>query len=527
MRKAYSYKRFSTPEQQKGFSTDRQKDGTELYCEKNNLELVASYDDLKGVSAFRGKNTTGDYRLAAFLKDVQAGSVPAGSVLIVESLDRLSRQPPMNVIITIIGPIILAGIDIVTLYPSPKVFTLENMENDQLCLLEIVFMASRANEESRVKSERGKDNWYRKRKEAVSSKPLTCRVVGWVQVAKDKAGQRTTMELIPDRAEVVRGIFADYLSGKGQESIATELNTAGVPCFGKAARWHKSYISKILSNPAVIGTYQAHTLEGRKAGADPVATIPDYYPAIIDPVDYQRVQAIRKGGCVKGQKTEVRNILSNLGRCPLCWGSMTRVDKGKRAKPKLVCSNAKVGAGCVYHVVDYGLVERSLLAGIYNMKSLKPPKGQAAIKAEIVTLTARVNGYKQQLDNTVDAIKAGTMVEELNEMLETTGQLDILEGKHVPATLLDVVKLLEGSITRCTAEIETLQRSSALLQPEIIKARVARLKELVRATDIDRAGVNAVVHELCSEVVIDYPAELLRLRFRFGAEHCIGLDKTI
>jgi DNA invertase Pin-like site-specific DNA recombinase len=44
-----------------------------------------------GLSAFDGSNITRG-KLGRFLDDVQAGRIPRGSSLIVESLDRLSRQ---------------------------------------------------------------------------------------------------------------------------------------------------------------------------------------------------------------------------------------------------------------------------------------------------------------------------------------------------------------------------------------------------------------------------------------------------
>lgn len=58
MAKAYSYLRFSTPEQQKGDSKRRQSTAAQEYAARHGLELdtALSFQDL-GVSAFRGKNT--------------------------------------------------------------------------------------------------------------------------------------------------------------------------------------------------------------------------------------------------------------------------------------------------------------------------------------------------------------------------------------------------------------------------------------------------------------------------------------
>ena len=53
--------------------------------------------------------------------------------------------------------------------------------------------------------------------------------------------------LIADRASVVRKIVKDHLRGVGKHGIARSLNESGVPPFGRAAHWHRSYIDKILN----------------------------------------------------------------------------------------------------------------------------------------------------------------------------------------------------------------------------------------------------------------------------------------
>jgi hypothetical protein len=56
--KAYSYIRFSKPEQARGFSLDRQKNPVAAFAEEHGLDLSnESYLDL-GVSAFRGKTAS-------------------------------------------------------------------------------------------------------------------------------------------------------------------------------------------------------------------------------------------------------------------------------------------------------------------------------------------------------------------------------------------------------------------------------------------------------------------------------------
>ena len=77
--KAYSYVRFSTPEQSKGDSLRRQTQAAEDYAARHGLELVdASYQDL-GVSAFRGTNAHSG-KLSEFREAVRSGTIAPGDV---------------------------------------------------------------------------------------------------------------------------------------------------------------------------------------------------------------------------------------------------------------------------------------------------------------------------------------------------------------------------------------------------------------------------------------------------------------
>ncbi|MDF5541053.1 recombinase family protein [Vibrio parahaemolyticus] len=95
MRKVYSYMRFSRPEQAKGTSIERQSNFAEQYALEHGLELDKSLTMMdKGLSAFHGVHKTKG-AFGQFLAAVTAGKVPSGSVLVVESLDRLSREDPL------------------------------------------------------------------------------------------------------------------------------------------------------------------------------------------------------------------------------------------------------------------------------------------------------------------------------------------------------------------------------------------------------------------------------------------------
>jgi len=112
--KAYSYLRFSTPEQMKGDSFRRQSQLAQEYAERRGLVLdeKLTFEDL-GVSAYRGLNRD-EGGLGSFLEAVKAGMVEEGSFLLVESLDRISRDKTRRALRTL-EDICEAGITVVTL----------------------------------------------------------------------------------------------------------------------------------------------------------------------------------------------------------------------------------------------------------------------------------------------------------------------------------------------------------------------------------------------------------------------------
>lgn len=276
MPKAYSYLRFSTAEQAKGDSYRRQTQQAEQYAAEHGLEFddTLKYHDL-GVSAFRGANATIG-RLGEFIQAIETGRVERGSLLLVESLDRLSRDcafDAQNLLSQIIG----SGIIIVTL-ADRKEYSIDILRKEPYRIVELVIILIRANEESETKSRRLKAAWHNKR-EKIGEKILTTIAPAWLELDKETG----KFKVIPDRANTVRWIYSEHIDGRGPHLIAQDLRAGKEPTWGKgkrkAAIWHKSYVTKILQNPAVIGKLIPHKMDysnGKKR--EPIGEIEDYYP---------------------------------------------------------------------------------------------------------------------------------------------------------------------------------------------------------------------------------------------------------
>jgi DNA invertase Pin-like site-specific DNA recombinase len=107
MTQAYLYGRFSKPDQQQ-----RAMVAAEQYCQKHGLTLTDVPDDfgLLGVVE-QGEGSTA---LDAFLEAIKQGDIPAGGVLLIDRLDRLSRERAFAAMRALAG-ILEAGVDVVTL----------------------------------------------------------------------------------------------------------------------------------------------------------------------------------------------------------------------------------------------------------------------------------------------------------------------------------------------------------------------------------------------------------------------------
>lgn len=131
---AYSYIRMSRPEQIRGDSLRRQTATADAWAASRGLRIDDTLRDI-GVSAYRGKNRT-EGALGGFLKMVDEGRIARGSFLIVESLDRLSREAVLETVPRFID-LINAGVIVVTLMDKQE-YSKERLTADWTPLILIV-----------------------------------------------------------------------------------------------------------------------------------------------------------------------------------------------------------------------------------------------------------------------------------------------------------------------------------------------------------------------------------------------------
>jgi len=320
MRKAYSYIRFSSKKQATGDSLSRQKDIARTYALEHNLELdtTLNFSDL-GVSGYTGEHIKSG-ALGMFIKAVESGLVPKGSILLVEHMDRLSRQSVTEAL-TVFMDILKSDIDIVTL-TDKTVFTKDSINNVYELMGSLMAM-SQANSES---DRKGK--MVRKALDSKRAKNLpVCFGNGpsWLKPKPDNSG----WDIVEPLAETVRWVFDTYLSGIGIKTLSKMGNQQGRP-FGKINKMAQAQVWRMLRNPAVIGTWELGArVKGKMTLTGEIRK--NYYPAVIDEDTYYRAQAKLNGRSFSyGRKDPTyKNLLQGIIRCGHCGAVMTR----KRASP--------------------------------------------------------------------------------------------------------------------------------------------------------------------------------------------------
>lgn len=493
--KAYSYLRFSTPEQMKGDSRRRQTDLATLYAAKHGLDLdTSTFQDL-GISAFRGDNMrTG--ALSMFNRHVEDGTIPAGSFLLVESLDRLTRNDIVRAQ-GLLMQLVASGINVVTLQPGhERIYSQASLGANPTDLIIAIVEMMRAHGESAVKSSRLKAAWKAKR-DQLADKPLTRVAPAWLHLREDRTG----FEVIADRGEVVRRIFEQQLAGVGLASIAERLNAEGVAPFGRGQHWRRSYIAKIIVNPAVIGTFVPHEerVEFGRTVRIPCEPVLNYYPAVIGEHVFKSAQAMRAeaaGSVARPRAKGVRHLLAGLAKCPLCGQSMTRVTKGSRAKaghPYLVCTKAKDGAGCAYKTVRVDAVDSALMSKAEFIGGTAP-SGVTNLDEKLEAALAHREAVEEAQDNLVAALSRG-------DSPAIRRKLDALQIEHD-----DVTKL----VSQLTSEI--VIKGSVFVAKGVEEVEAALSGE--QPLDVPKA--NAALRRVLKAVTVDYRSGMLELEWKQG-----------
>lgn len=426
---AYSYIRFSTVEQLKGDSLRRQLELSKSYAEKHGFQLDESLTmrDL-GLSAYHQTNIKRG-ELGVFLQAIKQGKVAAGSYLLVENLDRISRAKVWDALAPF-REIIDAGVIIITLSDGVE-YSLQSIEKNWTQLVMTMSIMHRSHEESLVKSKRLTAAWQNKLS-LLPSKIMTKAIPSWLDIVGDK------FVINQSKADIIIELFDLVRKGYGLHMIERKFNSTGVPTIGRSKRWYRSYLIKILKGRSVLGEFQPMIGSGGKRipNGDP---IPGYYPAIISEDDYYAAQNALSVRTNKGGRkgAGIANVFSGLCKCGYCGGTMRYENKG-RTWQYLSCTNAKSGVGCKYVTWLYDEFSDTILSKLAAMDidSVLQEGNSDKLRKKIESETAKLADVRKKLSRLIKLAEQ-TEDDEVVALVERLNELQA-EEKLIKETLLDL-----------------------------------------------------------------------------------------
>jgi DNA invertase Pin-like site-specific DNA recombinase len=503
--KAYSYMRFSTPEQAKGDSLHRQTTMARQWSDRREIKLDTELDLTdKGISAFLGANAeTG--ALGAFLLAVSIGSVPRGSWLLVESLDRISRENAWRAVSTI-QSIVNAGVTVVDLSDGGREYSAEMLAKDMTLFIMMVLRFSRANEESALKGSRVAAAFLSKRKSFAGSqaldKPYTRRLPAWMrwdEVTKQYA-------VIEERGDLVREMFQRTDEGWGQHKIARDLNTRGLETWGaggwKAKYWHRSYVRKILTNRAVIGVFTPHlTVKDpltRRRTRKPLETIDHRLPAVVDRGLFERVNSRLETTAARGLNSsrEPRSIFAGVLKCQYCDGTVTRVTKGEHVY--LVCAAANARGGtCKYESIPYQEAEDSFCCLTRDWMIDEAPRGRE---------TADLEEDIRQAENLQN-----TLSDQMEELLAV-----LVTDRSRAAR--DRLRVVEAQMAKARDEAAEMNKRLDTMTSASVRRKLDNIRTALGQSPLNVAEANRVLKQAIRKMIMRPAAGRLSIHWHHTEE---------
>jgi DNA invertase Pin-like site-specific DNA recombinase len=472
MNSTYLYIRYSDDKQEQGSSHSRQIERARAYCSQNGLTLIEDDDHVffdGGKSAFKGEHLAEGGELKRFYDRVEDGTIPRGSVLLVEELDRLSRAGMWSATEKF-RELTDNGIVVITLMDGKR-WDGSGGISDALTLM---IKADLAHQESAKKSDRVAGSWTKRYSEARAGRRIKFPLCSWLTYDEADA---TKYKFKEPEASVVREIFEMAATGFGMTRIAQELHTRGHKPF-RGSKWITASVFSIVKNRTAIGTYTP-----RDSG-EPVE---NYFPAVVDESLFNAAQGAISERKVAGgaRQSKKINVWNGIAKCGLCGGALHCLPKGrgKNEHRYLVCSNKTAGL-CKdaknVRAEDSEEVFKELLVKVASPDFVQEDKG--SVERELRELVGQIAWKRERLEDVAaifdaaPSIRLGTIMGDIEEEVKTlTAEKEALEAKAAQQQVTETSKAWFLERLQLEEPDKRLQ-ANALLKRMKISVRVVSSK---------------------------------------------------
>lgn len=309
----YSYRRVSSTRQLDGLGFDLQvtDDLLNELSVKYNLPIHKEEYSDKGISAYKGQHLNNE--LGLFLKDIEVGKIGEGSIIVVYSLDRLSRQDLGLAKQTYLN-ITNNGVSIYSVLDN-HLYNAHNAADEIIST--IIF--ERANNESKTKSERTLNTALKRvqdHQSGIRTDDGYAYLISlgnnpwWITNREDKAVVED-----PTYFEIAKQIHKRILAGEGTLKLLHYLNKNYPPpkpknklkYIDRVSEWKYTTVSKFHKNKALFGLKET-TISGVKY------SLKGYYPAVITEQEWLTLQSIKKARKSSDGNRKRYSLFTGIGK---------------------------------------------------------------------------------------------------------------------------------------------------------------------------------------------------------------------
>jgi hypothetical protein len=463
------------------------------YCKKHGLTLTHKFDD-KGLSAYRQVNLKKG-KLGKLLQLIELGEIPAGSIILVESIDRLFRGKLNKTLVQLMN-VINSEIRIITVNNEVEYSLLEaekyGGDFGNTCN-QVVWELQRAFRESKRKSELIKAAWENKKKSA-KNEPLTKNTPFWLKL-NEETGK---IERIKDYVKIVERMFDLVEEGMGARLVVQQLKKENLTFISPKKHIQKyvgiALAQKTLKNIAVLGKYQPHEIVFSKDNESkkrvPIGeVIEEYYPPIISEEQFLRVNNLMASRKYKtgGRCSEFVNIFQKLiknhnGKAII---TVNRPKKGsKHAEERLYLDSEKQNAGTkknfTFPVRALELAVIEVLSN-YDMPAIKE---EIDYKARILELENEINAKKKKIKDLQEALHKYGNIEAVfpvmqqieAEIKDLQQERDLIKGRWSSGQMKDDMDFIRGLPMSVAYGRELQENKNRLKLREIFRRELKKIE---------------------------------------------------
>ncbi|WP_233867260.1 recombinase family protein [Paraburkholderia adhaesiva] len=481
--RVYSYLRFSDPKQANGTSAARQMEYASRWAADHDLTLDASFTLRdEGLSAYRQRHVK-QGALGTFLRAVEEGRIPAGSVLIVEGLDRLSRAEPL-IAQGQLAQIINGNVTVVTACDNRE-YNARTLKAQPMDLVYSLLVMIRAHEESETKSQRVRAAIRRRCEGWVNGDLRTVFAGGhdprWIEWVPEKG-----YVLVERHATVIRSVIGYYRQGYGTTKI---MQIAGPQALlAEAGVSAAPRIHRIMENRALIGE-KTLMVDGKSY------VLKDYYPALLTEAEFAELQHMMRQRGRRAGKGEIPGIVTGLriAHCGYCGGPMTAQNSNKRNRQanglpqdghrRIICSGHLKADRCDAGSCSIVPIERALMnycADQMNLDALlKGSDRISPLAGKLALARERVAKTQAQIDRLTEAL--------------------LEDEAAAPASFTRKARQLEAQLVVEQEAVATLEHELATTRKSAVPTAAKAWANLVKGVEMLDAGARLQARQLVAD----------------------------